>query len=362
LLTYPHPLDYAAGIKYTLTDYKVNRVYTLTPETFHVEEIVDLEKMGYSTERGEYAVVRLVKENLETLKAIEMLAENLGIPAENLYFFGLKDKSARSVLYVFIRKAILDFSKLPFETENLRAEFKGFVRVKPSLSHHVGNRFTIIVRDIDERQVSVFKDIVRLIVTHGLPSYYGYQRFGVRRCNSHLLGKYTLLRREDIFANELLSKIYLYEDRAVTFKRLVKNYHGLRYESLYLKLFATSTRDSHYARYFNLLRGAYSSYLFNLLLNSVIERSGWSSLDRDYPLVGCLDRAAEFYSKILETECLELSELKSTPCYYRRGLFKPINSSVKFSSGTLQYEFQLERGMYATIVLREIFKENLVVD
>lgn len=361
MLIYPHPLDYVTGIKYTLTDYKINKVYTLTPETFHVEEIVDFEKMGYSAEKGEYAVVKLIKRNLETLRAIDVLSKNLGIPVENFYVFGLKDKSAHTVSYVFVRKTLLDYSKLPLETESLKAEFKGFVRVKPSLSYHIGNKFTIIIRDADEKHVEILKDIVRKIVVYGLPSYYGYQRFGFHRCNSHLLGKHTLLRREDLFANELLSKIYLYEDLAVVFKRLLKNYRGLRYESAYLRSFTTNTRSQRYAKYFSLLRGAYSSYLFNLLLSSIIEKSGWSSLNQKYPSIGCLGRAVELYSNILEVEYLEPCDLKFTPCYYRNGLFKPVNNSIKLSSGILRYEFQLERGMYATIVLREIFKDNLVV-
>lgn len=359
MLVYPHPLDYVAGIKYTLTDYKVNRTYTPTPDTFHVEEIVDFEKLGYNTEKGEYAVIRLEKKNLETLKALIILARALDIPVENLYILGLKDKHAYTVSYVFIRKTLLDYSKLPVVKSNLKAEFTGYVRVKPSIKHHIGNKFTIIVDNVEEIHVEGFKNIVKQVEVFGLPSYYGYQRFGFHRCNSHLLGKYFLLQREDLFADELLARLHLYEDLAVVIKRLLRNYKGLHYESIYLK----NTSMGYYSeRYYSLLQNAYLSYLFNLLLNTIIEKFGWNSLDQEYPSPGCLNNAIKLYNDIFEREFVKLAELKPTRCYYRRGLFRPLNNNIEFSNSVLRYEFLLERGMYATIVLREIFKDNLVLN
>lgn len=361
MLAYPHPLDYVTGVKYTLTDYKINRTFTPTPENFYVEELVDFENLGYSIEKGEYAVIKLVKRNLETLKALNILAKTLDIPVGNFYIFGLKDKDARTVSYVFTRRTLINPSCLPVETKSLRAELIGYVRVKPSTKHHVGNKFTIVINNVSEHDVETFKNIVERIEVFGLPSYYGYQRFGFHRGNTHLLGKYLLLLREDLFADELLRRLYPYEDTAVTVKRFLGDFRGLYYERLYLREATGSSRSSLREKYFSLLRDAYSSYLFNLLLNKVIERSGWSYLDREYPSLGCAESSIELYRDILVLEGLRLSDLRLLPCHYRHGLFRPLRSAIRTTKNTIHYEFLLKRGMYATIVLREIFKDNLLL-
>ncbi len=322
---------------------------------------MNFENLGYSTEKVEYAVIKLVKRNLETLKALNILAKTLDIPVGNFYVFGLKDKNAYTISYVFTRRTLINPSRFPVEIKSLRAELIGYVRVKPSTKHHVGNKFIIIISDVSERDVETFKNIVEKIKVFGLPSYYGYQRFGFNRGNTHLLGKYLLLLREDLFADELLRRLYLYEDTTVTMKRLLGDYHGLYYERLYLKEVTRGLRSSLHEKYFNLLRGAYSSYLFNLLLNKVIEKSGWRYLDQKYPSLGCTESSVELYRDILILEGLNLYDLKLLPCYYRHGLFRPLYNVVRIVKNTIYYEFLLKRGIYATIVLREIFKDNLLL-
>jgi len=362
VLTYPHPLDYVVGIKYTLTSTRVNKIFKPTPENFYVEELVDFESIGYNAEKGEYAVILVEKHNIETLRALEVLARALNIPVENLRIMGFKDKAAHTKSYVFIRRTILDYSKLPLEKRGLRADLVGYVHVKPSIKYHLGNKFTIIISDVRREDIEVFKDIVKQIEIHGLPSYYGYQRFGYHRCNSHILGKHLLFSREDLFADELLTKIYLYEDPALVVKRFIRYYRDLRYENAYLRGEFMCTCNSLCKKYINILRNAYSSYLFNLLLNTIIEKWGWNYLDQGLPTPGCIETSIPLYSTLLEIEGLKLSDLRALPCYYRHGLFKPEHGTIRIINGTLHYEFILKRGMYATIVLRELFKDNLVLN
>jgi len=315
--------------------------------------------MGFGAEKGEYVVIKLEKRGLETLRAVSLLARTLDIPAENLYIFGLKDKEASTISYVFARRALIDSSRLPVEMKNLKAEIIGYTRIKPTPRYHVGNKFTIVVESVDESDIETFKSIVRRIEDFGLPSYYGYQRFGYHRSNSHILGKYLLLLREDLFADELLRRLYPHEDSRVYLKRILRDYRDLHYEELYIKIDKGDTSYTPLRKYLSILRDAYSSYLFNLLLNNVIEKLGWDQLNRDYPLPGCVEHAESLYSDLFKFEVLETSVLKHLLCYYRRGLFKPLQSVIRVSASTIRYEFLLSRGMYATIVLREVFKDNL---
>jgi tRNA pseudouridine synthase D (TruD). len=60
--------------------------YSITPETFHVKELVNLDQMGFNTEKGEYAVLKMIKRDIEMIKAIEYISNRLNVPASNIYF------------------------------------------------------------------------------------------------------------------------------------------------------------------------------------------------------------------------------------------------------------------------------------
>jgi len=42
-------------------------------------------------------------------------------------------------------------------------------------------------------------------------------------------------------------------------------------------------------------------------------------------------------------------------------LFKPFDISLRLVNNTLEIGFSLRQGFYASVVLRELFKENLVL-
>jgi len=358
MLVYPHPLDYATGIKYSVVDKSLGVEYTVSPDSFIVEEIVDFEKTGFNNERGEYAVLRVLKVNTETFKALELVSSKLGIPVGNIIFFGIKDKNATTKSYFFIKSQLLDPSLLPIETRGVKIELVGFTKKKPSRSIFQGNKFTVIIETGRVEVVKTLREIVDIISTTGIPSYYGYQRFGVKRCNSHLLGKLLLLKREDLFADVLLRTIHLLEDPDVSLRRLLGVYRGLIYEEHYISSKLGMGMTSLAKKTHNILVDAYASYLFNLLLNKIIETSGLNRLATSLPMPGCLN-ATDYYSDIFYLESLKPSVIKLLPCFHRPGLFKPRNNVVYTRGDSIIYEFELEPGMYASIVLRELFKDKL---
>ena len=360
MLVYPHPLDYVTGIKYTVTEWKLNMKYHISPETFNVVEIVDLDLMGFNKDKGEYIVIEMYKKDVETLKALDLLAKKLGIPGSNIHIYGLKDKNATTISHVFVKKTLVDISIFPLETSRVKFKVLGYVKSKPSRLFFKGNKFRVLIEDVDENNYHIFKKILDIILESGLPAYYGYQRFGYRRYHSHILGKYVLLGRIDLFAEELLETIYPLEETGTVYKRIVKHYRDFIYEHYYYSSSIARALDKFLSKTRQMPLYAYSSYLFNLLLNELIENRGLRNLPASLPMPGC-SSGADYYINIACIEEIDPVFLGKLPCSWRDSVFKPVDNAFTRVNNSLIYEFTLKPGMYATIVLRELFKDNLLL-
>ncbi len=363
--TYLHPLDYVIGAKYYLTDKRVSVEYRVSSKNFYVEEIVDWDRLGYSDSKGHYMVFKLVKWDTDTLSVLNDLERTTGIPMNNFIVLGLKDRDAWVQQYVFIKRELIDqdlFSK-PLIRDRYRFEFYGYVARKPRTNSLLGNRFTVVIEDLGDRDYEVLSEIVKQLSIHGLPSYYGFQRFGVKRVNTHLLGKYLVLGRIDLFAHELLYGLYPNDNVYSIINRLKRVFpSSMVYERIFYRSrdpFKAVSRIREIVR--DLYIDAYVSYLYNMLLNKVIESMGWSGLDRDYPTIGCIDYFDTYYRDILLNEEIPESRLYLFKCWFRYGLFKPMDIVLKKDRGGVRLSFELKKGFYASIVLREVFKENYIV-
>lgn len=360
-MIYPHPLDYVAGLKYCLTSLRLSGEFTISPSTFIVRELIDENLLinPANSSKGDYIVIRVVKKGVDTLEALRILSRRLGIPQGNIYFHGLKDRNATTVSHFYVKRLLVDEGVFPIEEDGISFEILGYISGKPSKSMFQGNEFEVVLGDLSDSDVLVLKRIMWLAEMHGIPSYYGYQRFGVKRHNTHLLGKLLLVHREDSFSEHFLNTIYPREDLEAALKRLKGDYSTLYYEKLYigsrysglgLKKTAEALRS--------LFIDAYSSYLYNLLLNEVVERNGYNSLDKEYPAPGC-SSAVELYRGVFSREGIPYSVADHMPCYYRRGLFRPLNTRIYSSHGGYRVVFVLKPGLYGSIVLRELFKDGL---
>ncbi len=357
---YIHPLDYVCGLKYYLTKEKLKYTYIVSSKNFIVEELIDWNNIGFSTEDGNYITLRIVKKNIDTFQALRIISSKTNIPEKNIHILGLKDRDSKTIQYAFINKQLINnISDLSISDENIIVEPIGYTRIKPRKKHLIGNKFTLIVDE--PREYDRAKQIIITITEKGLPSYYGYQRFGVKRPNTHILGKYIILGRTDLFAKELLRSIYPLESIQSIINRRFGVYDKLYYE----RIFSYNKNPEKALKTLlnilnNLYVDAYSSYLYNLLLNKIIDIYGWDKLIGQYPMPGCIN-SDKYYKDLLSKEGIAYGELiKYTKCWYREGLFKPIDPSIKIENDKLYISFILEKGYYATIVMRELFKENLL--
>ncbi len=369
--TYCHPLDFVCGLKYCLVDDRVNVEYKPSPETFFVEEIIDLESLGFSRDYGNYTLYRLVKKGVDTFKALRAIAGYYRIPVSNIYYAGLKDRDSTSIQYIVIKKGLLrEEPSIDEETtidKNVSIKKIGYLRKKLSKKHILYNKFSIKIDSrVDEDKL---KKILKVIEEHGLPSYYGYQRFGIIRYNTHLIGKYIIKNNYVDTLYEILYSIYPRENIDNIRSRISKTYKYLYYEEILQKhIKKRISLDNIIKKLGQKLATLYiqslQSYIFNNILNKFIEERGFIKEEICVPGPGCIDKYSRSYEAMDVASIDDLvNALKKHRIrgYYRKTLFKPVDLEVKHGKSYLWITFYLEKGMYATIVLREIFKENLIL-
>uniref|UniRef100_UPI0025F69E82 tRNA pseudouridine(13) synthase TruD n=1 Tax=Thermococcus sp. TaxID=35749 RepID=UPI0025F69E82 len=155
------------------------------------------------------------------------------------------------------------------------------------LGHLLGNRFRIIVRDVDEKAFERAKEIVgELHEKGGFPNYFGYQRFGERRVVNHLVGRLLLQRKFEEAARLFLghtdgrmegdeARRNFWETGDVN-RALEEFPRFLRYERtlLYIYKKTGSWKRAFLSLPLPVMRifiHAYQSYLFNLYLSRRME-------------------------------------------------------------------------------------------
>lgn len=136
-------------------------------EDFVVEE----ESSVKISDRGDYLVYLLRKVDETTETAVGVIAGKLGIGRKNIGYAGLKDRKAVTKQYISIkgsRKEKVDGLRL----KKIGLEFVGYSREPISLGDLKGNKFEIVVRNLDKG----FK-VGRVLERKRFVNYFGEQRF-----------------------------------------------------------------------------------------------------------------------------------------------------------------------------------------
>src|SRR3989337_3521082 len=114
------------------------------PEDFIVEEDVDLKLH----KGGDYKVYLLTKRGFNTVDLLLRLSKKLGIRFSNFSYGGKKDRHALTTQHITIKdKSIFDIEEDSF---NLR--YIGDMQMPMEANLITGNRFKVVVRDLDEKE------------------------------------------------------------------------------------------------------------------------------------------------------------------------------------------------------------------
>jgi tRNA pseudouridine13 synthase len=191
-------------------------------EDFTVTELPLQQPSG----EGEHVWLHIEKDGANTAFVAQQLAEAAGVQERDVGYAGLKDRYAITRQWFSI---YLPIAKGQGETPDLtqlqHPEFKVL-----SQSRHVkklrpgdlqGNRFRIVLRDVtgDPDAMKAIEANLQAIASHGVPNYFGAQRFGFEGGNVEQ-GR-AMLAREIRVRNPRKKGIYLSAVRSFVFNEVL---------------------------------------------------------------------------------------------------------------------------------------------
>ncbi|MCV0367631.1 MAG: tRNA pseudouridine(13) synthase TruD [Nitrosopumilus sp.] len=385
-------LDSQIGITVYSTNFSgIGGKIRAKPEDFHVSEIISDKVNKSITDQEGYAVYKLKKKKIDTNHALSGIFRKKGIRLKSL---GLKDASAITEQFVCSGnkgKAIEDFSTDKYSLEKI-----GYVKKPLSKKDMIANHFKIKISDCSN-DLSSFTEYDKVL------NFYGYQRFGSKRPVTHLIGKAILQRDFKKAVDLILSFTSSYDSKENTEireklsdKANFEKYFDQVPSQMDVEKIVLKEMIEH-DDYFAAIRAiplslrrfyiqAYQSFIFNQSLsmafldgenlfeaqpgdvcfdfNGIIGKYV-KGLDQRLalPFVGYSyykkTRFDHQISKILSQEEITPKDffLKEMQEVSNEGGFRQAAlHCFDYSSQGNTVEFSLSRGMFATILLREIMK------
>lgn len=168
------------------------------PEDFLVDELPLYDPCG----EGEHIYLGIEKTDVSHVELISVLRRRFKVRERAIGFAGMKDKRAVTRQMVSLhRREDLD----SLETGHDRIKILWAMRHRNRLrrGHLAGNRFSIRIRDVDPLKAPQVMRTLQRLASHGVPAYFGPQRFGYR-LNNHRLGEALLKEHYDDLLRDLL--------------------------------------------------------------------------------------------------------------------------------------------------------------
>ncbi len=275
----------------------IGGIYKKSYKDFVVKEITKSGKIleikrGSSSQtfslasKDKFTTFNLVKVNKATFDAINEISEALNTSLDRFSYSGLKDKCSLSVQRISIKGNWID------KLRNLKMKDMYFRNIRPTrksvkIGSHWGNNFTIIIRNIKPERINeeILKKYFQDLNNKGFPNFFGLQRFGVYRPNTHKVGQcilegdykrayfecvlatYSTESTQALLARSLLEKN---SDLEKAYRMLPK---GLNYERKMVKFLLDNPGD--YKGTFDqispnlqkLFISSFQSYLFNKMVS-----------------------------------------------------------------------------------------------
>lgn len=287
-----------------------------TKNSFFVQEI----PMMQFNEKGSFLVLMIKKINTSTWELLDHISKVLNLKQNDIGYCGLKDKRATTIQYISIPlKSLANIKKIQTKNITILKTFKHNKKFK--IGELQGNRFKIILENFSKDQLAPFYQTLGTIQKHGVPNYFGYQRFGIQN-------------------DFQKAKAVAYGEIFIKDKKLQK-----------------------------FLTTAYQSYLFNAWLHQRVSLCKNNNLKKISPIKGDIlhtngnitgamsgrnVKKATNEAAILEKQFFD--PFITEKGFRRVATIKPTNIKNKFLKDTKQMviEFELPKSSYATVVLEAL--------
>jgi tRNA pseudouridine13 synthase len=380
------------------------------PADFIVEEIPDY---AVSSEKDEHTVFLLEKQEVDTFEAVRRIAQRLHISLFEIGYAGLKDKHALAKQYISIPTR---YNVQGLKMDSVVLSLVGYSRKKIKIGDLVGNRFTIVVRDVEEKKLADISVWAETIAMSGVPNYFDSQRFG-SVIDKVFIGKEVVLKNYEKAVKQYLTAYQKSEPKKIKDekRKILSAWNDLASVRVYNKAFAevikeyAKTKDwrAAYRKIPAHLRemfvNAYQSFLWNecvkeILKNSVEKKKLYSVEYAIGALLFYTDLSEQelknipqtfltisetamftkdeqwIVSTVLAKEELQLTDFKieeETGNFFKTRarqvllipgdftISKPerdeINSKGNMMRYKMQVSFSLPKGSYATVVTKRLF-------
>lgn len=151
--------------------------YRRSPDDFVVDELPAYTPSG----RGEHVYVTFRKTGLTTPEAVKRIARALGADPRDAGFAGMKDRHAVTTQTASFQLPIAFDAAAALAGASIDdVEILGVARHENKLKpgHLTGNRFRVVLRDLDPAAVPALIEAIALLGKTGVPNAFGPQRFG----------------------------------------------------------------------------------------------------------------------------------------------------------------------------------------
>jgi len=323
------------------------------PEDFVVEELMPYALTG----AGEHLWVKLRKRGYNTEQVAKQLARTAGVTRLKVGYAGMKDRHAITEQWFSLHLAGRpdpDWSLLPDGKVHC-ANDGAWMTVVGSTRHSrklktgalAGNRFVIVLRDCQgDREGALHRS--EALRTHGVPNYFGEQRFG--HGGGNIVAARAMFAGSGNVRDRKQSGIYLSAARSLVFNEVL----GRRVEA--------GTWDQALEGDAMMLNGSRSFFVPEIVDDTIRRRLTEGDIHPSGPLWGRGDLPTK--SAVRELESAVVSEhpdlvrgLEAAGLEQERRALRVIPQEFNaqwLDASTLSLTFVLPPGSYATMVLREL--------
>lgn len=361
-----------------------------------------------NTENKEHLIIELEKINTDTNKAIALISRGTGVSKQRIGYAGLKDKRGITCQRMsMFQPNIEKVKKFGVKGLEIRNPVWG---ERIELGMLKGNRFKIILRNIEENEEEIKKIVEEFSkqIKKGIPNFFGTQRFGGKRLITHKVGKLLIFEKYKEAIMLYLTETFEEEKEDIKtarinlaktsdFKQALREFpRECRTEIAILNKLAQEPNNFTGAftalpkktRY--LFVHAYQSWLFNRIIEKRIELFGEKALEKiDGDIIEeenvmtllpgfesefAKGKAGEIEKEILKEDGVTFEDfkVKGMSELSSKGSRKEIALYVKdfklekifddeFNEGkkACELSFFINKGNYATTVLKELIKEEI---
>jgi len=162
---------------FTQTHKPIKFKFRQSKEDFVVTEIPLFDA---PTDKGNYFIAKVQKQDLSTMELLDILENEL--QCFSIGYAGLKDKHATTTQYISLPlKFSKSFERIRHPRIKILESFRS--REKLNIGDLKGNNFFIRLHDVSQDSADNLSLVLNDIMRHGMPNYFGYQRFGKDSAN-----------------------------------------------------------------------------------------------------------------------------------------------------------------------------------